>query len=62
MVLKPLFTEVTANEVDELVLHCHTEVPDLIVGNVVDLFPVLHVALVLEEFRTESLFIQSLPF
>ena len=48
-VLEPFLLEVVSDEIDEFVLHRHSHVPDILVGNSEDTLPHLRIALVLEQ-------------
>ena len=61
MVLQPCITELCTDIIYQLILQCHTGCPNLFIGNIVDSFPNLLVALVTQEFLIEILRIEFTP-
>ena len=62
LVLEPFLFEILFYEIDEFVLHSHSHVPDILVGNIEDTLPHLRIALVVEEILVEMLGIELFPF
>ena len=62
LVLEPFLLEILLHEVDEFILHRHSEVPDLLIGHIEDALPHLGIALVEEKLGIEVACIEFLPF